>query len=330
MAEIHHIDPTQTQSVKLGLIGVPTDVGAGMRGSCLGPEALRIAGLPRALRELGHGVVDRGDIDGPRNPEEEPKSGGRHVAQVRAWCDALQAEVFAALEANELPVIMGGDHSISMGSVKGAAQHCAETGRPLYVLWLDAHTDFNTPVSSPSGNVHGMPVAALCGRIHSKELGFEDGTPVVDPVNFFLFGIRSVDPIERAAVVKSGLNVYDMRAVDERSVVVIMREILDKVAQTGGHLHVSLDVDVLDPSIAPGVGTTVPGGATYREAHLCMELIHESGLLGSLDIVELNPLLDIQGKSAHMLVDLAGSLFGKRITNPVAETGAAGDRAASK
>lgn len=306
----------------LGLIGVPTDVGAGERGSCLGPEALRIAGLTRALRGLGHTVTDHGDISGPDNPEAEATVGGRHVAEVRAWCDALAAKVHEVLGDGQLPVILGGDHSLSMGSVGGAARHCDEAGRPLYVLWLDAHTDFNTPVSSPSGNVHGMPVAAMCGRFRSKELGFEDGKPLVDPSHIYLFGIRSVDRIEREAVVNSGLRVYDMRAIDERSVVVIMQEILSEVAQAGGHLHVSLDVDFLDPSLAPGVGTTVPGGATYREAHLCMELIHESGVLGSLDIVELNPLLDIANKSARMLVDLAGSLFGKRITKPAQQADA--------
>ena len=318
MIHDHDMQHSHSDAVQLGLIGVPTDVGAGLRGCCLGPEALRIAGLPRALRDLGHMVFDHGDISGPANPEAEPTPGGRHVKEVRAWCDALDDKVHEVLADGQLPVILGGDHCLSMGSVKGAARHCEKTGRPLYVLWLDAHTDFNTPVSSPSGNVHGMPVAALCGRIRSKELGFEHGTPLVNPSHFYLFGIRSVDRIEREAVVNSGLNVFDMRAIDERSVVVIMREILTEVARTGGHLHVSLDVDFLDPSVAPGVGTTVPGGATYREAHLCMEMIHESGVLGSLDIVELNPMLDHAAKSADILVDLAGSLFGKRITKQAA------------
>ena len=323
MIHDHKIRKPDTQSSRLGLIGWPTDVGAGRRGASMGPEALRVAGLGRALDELGHTVCDHGDVSGPKNPEAETTAEGRHVKQVRQWCDALAEQVYAIAAGGELPVIMGGDHSLSMGSIAGVAKHCEETGRPLFVLWLDAHTDFNTPVSSPSGNVHGMPVAALTGRIRSEALGFEHGKAVVDPSRFFLFGIRSVDRIEREAVVKSGLNVYDMRAIDERSVVVIMREILDQVAKAGGHLHVSLDVDFLDPSLAPGVGTTVPGGATYREAHLCMELIHESGVLGSLDIVELNPFLDEAGKSAHMLVDLAGSLFGKRITKPASETASA-------
>ena len=305
---------SEPTSQKIGLIGVPTDVGAGIRGCSLGPEALRIAGLATALGELGQDLHDRGDVSGPRNPEAEPTQGGRHVDEVRAWCDAVEAETLAAFNDDELPIIMGGDHSLSMGSIKAAARHCEETGKPLFVLWLDAHTDFNTPLSSPSGNVHGMPVAALTGRICSDDLGFSPGKAVVDPSHFYLFGIRSVDRIEKDAVVKSGLNVYDMRAIDELSVVTIMREILGRVAKEKGHLHVSLDVDFLDPSLAPGVGTTVPGGATYREAHLCMELIYESGLLGSLDIVELNPFIDVQGKSAHMLVDLAGSLFGKSIT----------------
>lgn len=314
MIQERSFQPSQDAVKEIALIGVPTDAGAGIRGSSLGPEALRIAGLVPALRELGHTVTDHGDVSGPRNPEAETTTAGRHVKEVRAWCDAVETQTHETLNAGHLPVLMGGDHSLSMGSIKGAAHHCAETGKALFVLWLDAHTDFNTPLSSPSGNVHGMPVAALTGRICSEDLGFHAGNPVVDPSHFYLFGIRSVDRIEREAVVKSGLNVYDMRAIDERSVVAIMGEILAHVKQAGGHLHVSLDVDFLDPSLAPGVGTTVPGGATYREAHLCMELIHESGLLGSLDIVELNPFIDMAGKSAHMLVDLAGSLFGKSIT----------------
>lgn len=296
---------------KVGLVGVPTDVGAGVRGACLGPEALRIAGLAKSLTELGHRVVDLGDLDGPPNPEEQPGNGCRNLREVSTWCRLLRDRVRDVADQGMTPVALGGDHCIAMGSIAGIAQHCNAAGKPLYVLWFDAHTDFNTPLSSPSGNVHGMPIAALCGRINDPEFDLGVPTPVVDPSHINLFGIRSVDQVEKATLVDSGMKVFDMRAIDERSTFTIMRGILEEVAAAKGHLHVSLDVDFLDPSIAPGVATTVPGGVTYREAHLCMEMIAESGLMGSLDLVELNPLLDEKNKSAELLVDLTGSLFGK-------------------
>ncbi len=306
-----HQPTAQDSPRRPALIGVPTDVGAGVRGACLGPEALRIAGLARALRDLGHRVVDLGDLDGPPNPEELPGNGCRNLREVSTWCRLLRDRVAEAAGEGMTPVVLGGDHCIAMGSIAGIAKHCQAIEKPLFVIWFDAHTDFNTPLSSPSGNVHGMPIAALCGRIDDPEFDLGVATPVVEPSRINLFGIRSVDQIEKATLVDSGLKVFDMRAIDERSTFTIMREILDDVAAADGHLHVSLDVDFLDPSIAPGVGTTVPGGVTYREAHLCMEMIAESGLLGSLDLVELNPLLDERNKSAELLVDLTGSLFGK-------------------
>ncbi len=296
---------------KIGLIGVPTDVGAGVRGACLGPEALRIAGLATSLTELGHKVADLGDLDGPPNPEEQPGNGCRNLREVSTWCRLLRDRTAEVADQGMTPVVLGGDHCIAMGSIAGIARHCSVAGKPLYVLWFDAHTDFNTPLSSPSGNVHGMPIAALCGRIEDPEFDLGVPTPVVDPGHINLFGIRSVDQVEKASLVDSGMKVFDMRAIDERSTFTIMREILEEVTAAKGHLHVSLDVDFLDPSIAPGVGTTVPGGVTYREAHLCMEMIAESGLMRSLDLVELNPLLDERNKSAELLVDLTGSLFGK-------------------
>ncbi|WP_322097423.1 arginase [Pelagibius sp. Alg239-R121] len=304
--------PTAAETMnKLALIGVPTDVGAGVRGASLGPEALRIAGLATSLRELGHNVVDLGDLGGPPNPEEQPGNGCRNLREVSTWCRLLRDRIYEVAGDRMTPVVLGGDHCIAMGSIVGIAKHCSEQGRPLFVMWFDAHTDFNTPLSSPSGNVHGMPIAALCGRIDNPEFDLGVATPVVEPSRINLFGIRSVDQVEKASLVDSGMKVFDMRAIDERSTFTIMGEILEEVATAGGHLHVSLDVDFLDPSIAPGVGTTVPGGVTYREAHLCMEMIAESGLLGSLDLVELNPLLDERNKSAELLVDLTGSLFGK-------------------
>jgi arginase len=214
--------------------------------------------------------------------------------------------------SGRFPLILGGDHSLSMGSVSGMARYAASKDRPLFVLWLDAHADFNSPATSPSGNIHGMPVAFFCGEAEFAEI-LPKGRPFVDPKNVFQVGIRSVDAREREEIHEHGVNVFDMRAIDEQGIGAIMREILDVVTRANGLLHVSLDLDFLDPEIAPGVGTTVPGGATFREAHLVMEMLSDSGLVSSLDLVELNPFLDDRGKSARILVELTASLFGRRI-----------------
>ena len=305
--------------LRIGLIGVPTDIGAADRGACMGPQALRVAGLREALEGLGHAVGDQGDIRGPDNPQDAPRGGFRHLPEVNAWCNALRPSVQRGLEQGLLPIVLGGDHSISIGSIAGVADHCKAQGRPLSVIWLDAHADFNTPASTPSGNLHGMPLAALCGEIETTSPELEGGLDIVadgavlDPERVHLIGIRSVDAAEKAAIMGCGVKVHDMRAIDERGMVAIMRETLEAAAKAGGHLHVSFDVDFLDPPIAPGVITTVPGGATFREAHLCMEMIHESGLLGSLDLVELNPMLDVRGQTAAVMIDMATSAFGKKI-----------------
>jgi arginase len=310
-----------TKLPDLGLIGVPSDAGAGERGACLGPEALRIADLAYALAALGYAVTDHGDLPGPKSAERAAASlslppsedGSRNFAAVSAWCRLLSDKTFEVAQSGQLPLILGGDHSIAMGSVNGIARHCRKAGRELFVLWLDAHSDFNSPASSPSGNMHGMPVAAFCGEPSlASVLGPERAAPVT-PDSVTLFGIRSVDRQERAAVSRRGVNVVDMRTIDERGIVAALKPVIDAVRAAGGHLHVSLDVDFLDPSLAPGVGTTVPGGATYREAHFCMELLFEAGIVGSMDIVELNPFLDVRGASAQLLVELTASLFGKTI-----------------
>ncbi len=293
------------------ILGVPIEAGAGHPGALMGPAALRTAGLVRALRDLGHEVRDLGDLTAPREGEAADR-----LAEITAWSRALADRSYAMMRAGGVPVFLGGDHSLSMGSVTGVARHCRETGTPLFVLWLDAHGDFNTPTTSPSGNMHGMPVALLCG-----EDGFDGVFPpeqraTVDPAHVHLFGIRSLDPGERRLLRARGVDVVDMRLIDEHGVGVHMRRIIERVKEAGGHLHVSLDVDFLDPSIAPAVGTAVLGGATYREAHLIMEMLHDAGVVGSLDVVELNPFLDERGKSALLLVDLVASLFGRRIIDP--------------
>ena len=296
--------------VSVSLIGAPTDVGAGDRGARLGPDALRIAGLGEALAARGIDVVDRGNLEGPGNPWQPPVDGYRHLAEVVAWNRAVMDAVHAELAGGRLPILLGGDHCLGLGSITGVARHCRETGKRLRVLWLDAHADFNTSQVTPSGNIHGMPVACLCG-LGPRELTHLGGdAPAIRPDMLRQIGIRSVDPGEKRLVREHGLDIYDMRYIDEFG---MKRAIEQALAGVDGetHLHVSFDVDFLDPALAPGVGTTVPGGPNYREAQLVMEMIADSGRLGSLDIVELNPVLDHANATARVAVDLVESLFGK-------------------
>lgn len=305
----------QTAAREIDLYGIPSDAGASCRGSGMGPEALRVAGLSETLATLGHGVTDQGDITvGPRPSGGIPwRLSHERKAEVIATAHQSSDSALASLRAHRLPIFMGGDHSLSMGSISGVARYCATNGKPLFVLWIDAHGDFNTPATSETGNIHGMPLALLCGE---PDFGPEyDGAwrGKIDPRHVTIFGARSIDRPERQLLEERGVDVVDMRRIDESGVVAVMRQVLARVEAAGGHLHVSLDVDVLDPSIAPGAGTLVAGGLTFREAHLVMEMIHDSGLMGSLDIVELNPYLDHAGMSARLLVDLVASLFGRQI-----------------
>jgi arginase len=292
------------------LLGAPTDIGAGHRGAGLGPEALRIAGLAEALHARGIDVVDRGNLDGPRNPWQPPTDGYRHLPEVTEWNRVVMDAVSAELAAGRMPILLGGDHCLGVGSITAVANHCRKVGKKLRVLWLDAHADFNTHTVTPSGNVHGMPVACLCG-LGPRELTHLGGdAPAVQAGEIRQIGIRSVDEGEKRLVQEHGLDVYDMRYIDEVGMKRAMEEALEGV-DDDTHVHVSFDIDFLDPSIAPGVGTTVPGGPNYREAQLVMEMIADSGRMGSLDIVELNPLLDAGNASAELAVDLVESLFGK-------------------
>ena len=294
----------------VSLIGVPTDVGAGHRGALLGPDALRIAGIVEALSARGVDIVDRGNVAGPANPWQPPVEGYRHLGEVVAWNRAAMDAVAAELAQGRLPIMVGGDHCLGIGSITAVARHCRDTGKKLRVLWLDAHADFNTSDVTPSGNIHGMPVACLCG-IGPRELVELGGSaPAITPAQVRQVGIRSVDEGEKKLVKEHGLDVYDMRHIDEVGMRRTMEEALSGM-DADTHLHVSFDVDFLDPSIAPGVGTTVPGGPNYREAQLVMEMIADSGRMGSLDIVELNPLLDNCNQTAKVSVDLVESLFGK-------------------
>jgi arginase len=300
------------QSVSVTLIGAPLEEGSGRRGANMGPTALRIAGIDTMLRELGHHVSDLGDVN-PKPATDLPEHPKAHFLQVvGAFTRALEESVHDVAASGGFPLILGGDHSLSMGTVSGMARYAAAVDRPLFVLWLDAHSDFNSPETSPSGNIHGMPVAYFCGEAEIAGI-LPAGRPLVDPRRVYQVGIRSVDPHEREQIGRHGVNVFDMRSIDEQGVATILRDILATVSNANGLLHVSFDVDFLDPDVAPGVGTTVPGGATFREAHLVMEMLSDSGLVSSLDLVELNPFLDDRGKSARVLVELTASLFGRRI-----------------
>ena len=294
----------------LSLIGAPTDIGAGARGAVMGPEALRVAGLAEALAQHGSEVIDRGNLAGPANPWLPPAHGYRHLDEVVAWNQSVHDAVLAELRIGRLPVLMGGDHSLAVGSIGAVARHCREAGRKLRVLWLDAHADFNTSTLTPSGNLHGMPVACLCGHGPQALLEIGGQVPALSPKWIRQIGIRSVDAGEKRLVQQVGLEVFDMRYIDEMG----MRHTMELALATldaNTHLHVSFDVDFLDPPIAPGVGTTVPGGPTYREAQLCMEMIADTGRLASLDVMELNPALDVRNQTASVAVDLIESLFGK-------------------
>ena len=294
------------------LIGAPIDEGQRRPGCVMGPTAYRVAGLAQAIRELGHGVEDWGDMVLPELREVScPNPAVHSLSQLLGWTEVLADKVDDALSKGGLPIILGGDHSLALGSVSGAAAYAARQDRPLFLLWLDAHSDFHTPLTTQSGNLHGTPVAYIAGRA-----GFEAFPPFPKPIpaeRICLYGIRSVDPAEHAALLKHDIAINDMRVLDERGIVAPLREFLDMVRAAGGMLHVSLDVDFLDPSIAPAVGTTVPGGTTFREAHLVMELLHESALVTSLDLVELNPFLDERGRTAKLMVELVGSLMGRKV-----------------
>lgn len=294
----------------VSLIGAPTDVGAGHRGARLGPEALRIAGLGEALAKRGADVIDRGNLDGPRNPWQKPVEGYRHLSEVVAWNRAVMDAVGAELDEGRMPILLGGDHCLGLGSITAVARHCRKTGRQLRVLWLDAHADFNTSQVTPSGNIHGMPVACLCGLGPDALTRLGGEAPAIRAEEIRQIGIRSVDEGEKRLVQEYGLDVYDMRYIDEIGMKRVMEEALEGV-DDNTHLHVSFDVDFLDPSIAPGVGTTVPGGPNYREAQLVMEMIADTGRMASLDIVELNPIIDKRNRTARLAVDLVESLFGK-------------------
>ena len=294
----------------VSIFGVPTDVGAAHRGASMGPEAMRVAKIAEAIARRGVDVRDLGDLAGPRNPQAAPEAGYRHLAEAVAWNQAVFDASSRELAAGRLPIMLGGDHSLAIGSIAAVAAHVRARGRKLRILWLDAHADFNTSDVTPSGNIHGMPVACLCGLGPGALVNLGRPGPAIRADEVRQIGIRSVDREEKRLVKEHALDIYDMRYIDEIGVRRVMEEALDGV-DADTHLHVSFDVDMLDPSIAPGTGTRVPGGVNYREAQLMMEMIADTGRMASLDVVEVNPALDKRNATARLAVELVESLFGK-------------------
>lgn len=292
------------------LIGAPIDSGKRRSGCLMGPDAYRTAGLSEALSDLGHDVEDLGNLS-PASHGPEPDD--THLHQPNRTIGWTHRLIRAAEEAmpRGLPIFLGGDHALALGSVAGVARHAAKVKRPQFVLWLDAHSDYHTPETSASGNLHGTPLGYVTGR--SGFTGFPAVTAPVPQENICIIGLRSVDLPEREALQQTNIRFHDMRQIDEHGIARPLAAFLDHVAEQNGMLHVSLDVDFLDPMIAPAVGTTVPGGATIREGHLVMEMISDSGLMTSLDLVELNPFLDERGRTAQLMVDLAASALGRRV-----------------
>jgi arginase len=302
---------------RIAVLGAPIDLGASQRGTLMGPAALRTAGLLTVLDSLGFDVTDHGDLSvaGMSDLTDPPPAMANHYREIQRWARALSSRGYDLARSGAIPIFLGGDHSLSMGSVNAMARHWQDAGRELFVLWLDAHADYNTPATTLTANMHGMAASFLCGETGLDGLLGEEPRASIAPDHFELFGTRSIDRLERELMRQRKISVADMRAIDEFGVGVLMRGIIERVRSRDGVLHVSFDVDFLDPDVAPGVGTTVPGGATYREAHLIMELLHDSGLVRSLDIVELNPFLDERGRTARTAVELVGSLFGQQITD---------------
>jgi len=307
----------------ISLIGVPSDTGASDRGATMGPEALRVAGLSDVLTKLGHSVTDTGNLFGPKNPERKSANGYRHLKENVIWCKNIQESVFGEISEGNLPIVLGGDHAMSIGSIAAIARFCDQQKKRLCIIWIDAHSDFNTSQTSPSGNIHGMPVAVAAGYGPQELLSIGHKTPMVDAADIYQVGIRSVDMKEKHLVIKAGVVTYDMRRIDEIGMREAMNQILNDVREKDAYIHVSFDVDSLDPTIAPGVATTIPGGLTYREAQLCMEMIHDSGRMISLDLMEINPALDTRNGTAKLAVDLAASLFGRQIFPPQSQTNGA-------
>jgi len=298
----------------IAIIGAPMDLGAGRRGVDMGPSALRLANLNDKLASLGYEVEDLGNVRVDQ-PETAPvgQESARYLSQIAQTCTRLMEMVEQAADQSKVPLVLGGDHSIAIGTIAGISNHHRKSGRKAGLIWIDAHADMNTPDSSPSGNIHGMPLACSIG-IGPRELTHLGGyAPKIDPSKVAIIGLRSVDDVERRHVRDAGVHAYTMRDLDERGLRSVILEAIDRVSEGTAGFHLSFDMDSVDPSEAPGVGTPVRGGMTYREAHLVMEIIGDSGKMGSMEIVEVNPVMDEVNRTALLGVELVMSAMGKRI-----------------
>jgi arginase len=295
------------ESQTIRIIGIPMDLGQSRRGVDMGPSAIRYAGLQARLEGLGHTVHDEGNVAVPNPEEHEAEGTKRRLTAVATACQTIYEIGTNCVEQGDFAIYIGGDHSISIGSVAAAARQ-----EPVGVIWVDAHGDINTPDTSPSGNIHGMPVAALIGDGDEKLVNIGYDGAKLQPAQIIQIGIRDLDPAERKRLAHNGISVFTMRHLDELGMAAVARQALSRLRHLS-RIHVSLDMDSLDPAQAPGVGTPVPGGLSYREAHLLMEILGDSGQVRSLDIVEINPILDEMNKTAELAVELAASLLGQRI-----------------
>jgi arginase len=299
---------------KIRVIGVPLDLGQSRRGVDMGPSAVRVAGLEARLEALGHVVEDGGNV-AVAIPEQKKEGhpNAKYLKEITATCTKHAELILKTLEAGKIPISLGGDHSMAVGSVAGAAEFYRKQDQKIGLIWIDAHTDINTPESSPSGNVHGMPLAAIMGLGPPELSNIYNFSPKVRPENCVLVGVRDIDAIEKDNVHRAGIGVLTMRDIDERGMRTVMEEALRMAGRGTAGYHVSLDMDWIDPEDAPGVGTPVRGGATYREAHLAMEIIADHGRMLSFEIVEVNPVIDEHNRTADLAVELALSAFGKKI-----------------
>lgn len=303
--------PTNSRDIRI--VGVPMDLGAGRRGVDMGPSAIRVAGLSARLRELGYAVKNEGNLEVPIPEAKAPGSGPKYQKEILKVCQTLSQQVEKILDSGSFPIVLGGDHSIAMGTVTGMAQHFRKRNEDFGLIYIDAHGDMNTPESSPSGNVHGMPLAVLLGMGPQELTALAGFSPKVKKEKTALIGIRTLDKLEKENIRRSGSRVFTMREIDERGMSRIMRRALQVVCKDTAGFHVSFDLDALDPEIAPGVGTPVRGGIDLREAHLMMEMIADSGKMIGLEMVELNPILDHRNTTGELAVELILSAFGQRI-----------------
>jgi arginase len=298
----------------IAIIGAPLDLGQGRRGVDMGPSAVRVASLNSRVQALGYVVEDMGNVavdQAETSPEGHARA--KYLPQIAAACQRLAVEVGEALSRSSVPLVLGGDHSVAVGTVSGVSQYFREQGKKVGLIWVDAHADMNTPESSPSGNVHGMPLACIVGMGPAELTNLFGYSPKTDPRNTVIVGLRDVDQIERGHVRDSGVHAFTMRDIDERGLRSVMEEAVRLACDGTAGLHLSLDMDFVDPKDAPGVGTPVRGGATYREAHLAMEMICDSGRMVSMEVVEVNPVIDEVNRTADLAVELVLSALGKRI-----------------